>query len=149
MVCDASSKGCAVTLLRVNGVECTVQCSQQVASTPLQTGAVLTVKHSGFHPTGALKFPFLWRERKDISWEELTKAPKQVAVAHGSPFGDSNTILEGGEKPPGVLRSTGSISWVQFTWRLVQSEQGEPSQPGDAQRVLRGFHCCSSSVSLP
>ena len=46
-----------------------VSCFPDVLKDPPSIGSVITVKHSGVHPSGILKSPFFWRERKDIEWK--------------------------------------------------------------------------------
>ncbi len=64
-------------MLRANGRRLIVQCRQDVLRDPPQLGAVITVKHNGYYENGTIKFPFFYRERKDITWDDLTH-PKRI-----------------------------------------------------------------------
>lgn len=39
----------------------------------LKKGDVITVKHGGMNLYGTLQYPQFWRERSDVSWQDLNK----------------------------------------------------------------------------
>jgi hypothetical protein len=44
--------------------------------------SVITVKHNGYYASGVLKHPYFWRQRKDVSWENLIEtSPIQNTVS--------------------------------------------------------------------
>jgi len=66
-----------------NGLQVMIQCFQQVINDPPKIGAILTVKHAGHYNNGRLKHPYFWRERNELSWEQVKSqfAAKAAAEA--------------------------------------------------------------------
>jgi len=52
-------------------MECVVGCYQQIMDHPPKEGTILTVKYSGYWTSGKLKYPYFWKERHDITWEDI------------------------------------------------------------------------------
>mmetsp|Transcript_23095 Transcript_23095/g.32216 ORF Transcript_23095/g.32216 Transcript_23095/m.32216 type:complete len:376 (+) Transcript_23095:2-1129(+) len=58
---------------QVDGTRCVVKCTGQVLQTPPAAGTVISVHHSGYWKSGKLKYPFFWRERKDVQWKDVAE----------------------------------------------------------------------------
>jgi hypothetical protein len=63
---------------RANGLEGIIRCYPQVLEDPPPIGSVLTVKHFGFHQSGALRHPFYWRLLVDLSWQDISHSHKKL-----------------------------------------------------------------------
>jgi len=68
-----------------NGMQGMVQCFQQVINDPPKIGSVLTVKHAGFYSNGRLKHPYFWREREDLSWDQVKKNHEAKSSVEAGP----------------------------------------------------------------
>lgn len=53
-----------------------VRCDTDITCDPPAVGSIVTVKHSGYYSTGKLKQPVFWRERKDVTWEDILATPQ-------------------------------------------------------------------------
>jgi DNA ligase-1 len=62
-----------LTFRRPNSIQSIIGCNAEVCNNPPEVGSVLTVKHSGYFSNGTLRHPYFWRERKDISWKDISK----------------------------------------------------------------------------
>lgn len=69
---------------RPNGMEVVVRCPAQIFLFPPEQGAVLTVKHTGYWKTGKLKYPYFWRERRDVTWDQIVSEAQNLANKHSS-----------------------------------------------------------------
>lgn len=56
---------------RLNGKIIFVKLESGEQAKHIEKGAVITVKHSGVNVYGTLLFPQYYRERLDVTWEDL------------------------------------------------------------------------------
>jgi len=71
---ELSDKGHKLTCELPNGVQCKVTCSSQTYEHPPAPGAVVRIKHSGeYNSTGNVRYPCFVRERREISWADVSK----------------------------------------------------------------------------
>jgi hypothetical protein len=59
-----------------------VRSYQQVMNNPPTQGTVLTVKHFGYSPNGKLKHPYFWRERTDLTWDNVLSQKSMEIKKH-------------------------------------------------------------------
>ena len=62
-----------VDLYRINGKTIFVGLKDNLEAKKLKEGSVITVKHSGTNVHGTLQYPKFYRERTDVTWEDLIK----------------------------------------------------------------------------
>lgn len=72
---------------RANGVKCAIPCFLQVRENPPAVGSVVTVKHTGYYSTGTLKFPYFWRARTDMTWEQVLRSQPKGIPTGSAPGG--------------------------------------------------------------
>lgn len=60
-----------------DGVEFAVRCTPKVIISPPPIGSVITVKHMERYSTGTLRAAHFFRERPDISWDEVLRLQKE------------------------------------------------------------------------
>ena len=51
-----------------------VACSLDVYEKPPEVNSVITVTYQGTYLSGKLKYPFFYRLRKDVTWEEVVQS---------------------------------------------------------------------------
>lgn len=56
-----------------NGLECIVKCPHQIYQHPPKEGTIITVQHEGMWKTGKIRYPYFWRERFDLNWDDLVR----------------------------------------------------------------------------
>jgi len=57
-----------------NGMQVTVQAFQQIIQDPPKIGSILTVKCNGYYNNGRLKHPYFYRERHELTWDDVKNA---------------------------------------------------------------------------
>jgi hypothetical protein len=58
---------------RPNGMQVTVQAFQQIINDPPKIGSIVTVKCNGYYNNGRLKHPYFYRERPELTWENVVE----------------------------------------------------------------------------
>jgi len=69
-----------------DGIEFSVRCSPKVIVSPPPVGSVITVKYQERYSTGTLRAAHFYRERPDITWEQVQRQEKEREKASIKPL---------------------------------------------------------------
>jgi len=72
-----------------NGEYCVIRCSGADFSHPPAEGTILTVKHNGHWKSGKPKYPYFYRVRRDLNWDDVVKQYEIDKQAHATAEGEA------------------------------------------------------------